>query len=339
MPPLRVRELRASTTNPTLARRQAKSLRVDVDLANDIVEPVATGRLTHELDSAFAAKEKELSRLWSPLVTRGSHSVGEMELPHSVIWSIPEVIDSFESFQAMRAVVLPYLLNNDMGHLIPESKLYRSFYFPYRWDLLCIQIDISRSNLTALIEGQRFKPPLMPLRHLSLLDRYWQLRLRLYRRMFETHRVGPFLTEHCFPIYKQLLVDIHPIFGAYVLYLRALQLYVLSDLEGTMDYLQFAMDWIASWRIPGNRWDLTEQVRFQNVALITRRCINRWVTWESLFRLKRIQNVRDCGTFAPKIGWRTLQQRMYEIPFGLANPKIYVSPEARKPKQEKWYDE
>jgi hypothetical protein len=132
MPPLRVRELRASTTNPTLARRQAKSLRVDVDLANDIVEPVATGRLTHELDSAFADKEKELSLLWSPLDARGSTSVGEMELPHSVIWSIPEVIDSFEAFQAMRAVVLPYLLNTDMGHLIPESKLYRSFYFPYR---------------------------------------------------------------------------------------------------------------------------------------------------------------------------------------------------------------
>lgn len=132
MPPLRVRELRASTTNPTLARRQAKTLRVDVDLANDNAEDIATGRLPHELDSAFAAKEKELALLWSPLNTRGSTSVGEMELPHSVIWSIPEVIDSFESFQAMRAVVLPYLLNNDMGHLIPESKFYSSFYFPYR---------------------------------------------------------------------------------------------------------------------------------------------------------------------------------------------------------------
>lgn len=132
MPPLRVRELRASTTNPTLARRQSKNLRVDVDLANDDAKSFATCRLTHELDSAFAAKEKELSLLWSPLVTRGSTSVGEMELPHSVIWSIPEVIDSFESFQAMRAVVLPYLLNNDLGHLVPESKLYRYFYFPYR---------------------------------------------------------------------------------------------------------------------------------------------------------------------------------------------------------------
>lgn len=102
----------------------------------------------------------------------------------------------------------------------------------------------------------------MPLRHLSLLDRYWQFRLRLYRRISETHRTGPFLAEHYVPMYKQLLVDMHPIFGSYALYLRAIELYILSDLQGALDYLHFAIDWIATWRISGCKWDLTEKASF-----------------------------------------------------------------------------
>jgi hypothetical protein len=108
--------------------------------------------------------------------------------------------------------------------------------------------------------------------------------------MFETHRAGPFLSEHCFPIYKQLLVDIHPIFGAYVLYLRALQLYVCSDLQGTMDHLNFAMEWIVSWRIPGNRGDLTEQVHLK--WRIANRKIHQ--SMNNLRKFVRIEKTTDC---------------------------------------------
>lgn len=135
MPPLRPRDLRVSTSNPTSARRQVKNLHVDTRLANENGKRVTSILAAREFESSLVEKEKELSSLLSPLdgfQASGSRLVGAFELPLSLAAAIPEVVNSFESFHAMRAVILPYLIDNNLGHLVPESKLYRSLYFPYR---------------------------------------------------------------------------------------------------------------------------------------------------------------------------------------------------------------
>jgi len=56
------------------------------------------------------------------------------------------------------------------------------------------------------------------------------------------------------------MVDIHPIFGSYILYIRALSFRVGGDSQGAMDHIRFAIEWIEFWRVSGAPWDLAQKV-------------------------------------------------------------------------------
>ena len=126
MPPLRHRDL---TSSPLMVRRITRSLSINVSLANDnhlFSKPSETGKL----ESAFAAKERELSLLISPTPKSpfGAQRTTFHRLCHK---SFPETIDSFKSYNAMKTIFLNYLTQNRLHALIPESKLYWSVYLPY----------------------------------------------------------------------------------------------------------------------------------------------------------------------------------------------------------------
>lgn len=129
MPPVRHRESRnTASSKSSSARRCARGLTIDASSANSLTP--TTG---NELDSAFAAKEIELSSLLSPSTpVQSSHTFLSSEQQSSFPWNeLPEFIDSFDTFNAMKVVFLDFLVNNKLSHIIPESKLYRSVYFPY----------------------------------------------------------------------------------------------------------------------------------------------------------------------------------------------------------------
>jgi hypothetical protein len=101
-----------------------------------------------------------------------------------------------------------------------------------------------------------------------------------------------------------------------------------------MDHLNFAMEWIVSWRIPGNRGDLTEQVHLK--WRIANRKIHQ--SMNNLRKLVRIEKTTDCRGlwyFRAEHWMADITAADVQDTFDLANPKIYVSPEARKPKQGK----
>jgi hypothetical protein len=66
--------------------------------------------------------------------------------------------------------------------------------------------------------------------------------------------------EHAKSLLKQIMVDTHPIFGSYILYIKALSLRVGGDFQGAMDHIRFAMEWIEFWRVTGAPWDLAQKV-------------------------------------------------------------------------------
>jgi hypothetical protein len=133
MAPLRHRDIRvASPSNPATARRVARGLTIDISVANNSKhEPDSTHM--HELELALAAKEVELA----DLLTSGDHTPlisSTQRVPQATLLCqppFPEIIDSFQSFNAMRNIFLRYLAQNNLLHIIPESKLYRTVYFPY----------------------------------------------------------------------------------------------------------------------------------------------------------------------------------------------------------------
>ena len=148
MPPVRHRDARnslSSNSSPSSVRPGARELTIEALSAK--------GRdttITSDFDSAFAAKEIELFSLLSPSasVPPSSQAFLSPQQLSSFPWDqFPEFIDCFDSFSAMKVVFLNFLVENELSHLIPESKLYRSVYFPYGYlpqappiDLLSEQI-------------------------------------------------------------------------------------------------------------------------------------------------------------------------------------------------------
>jgi len=127
MPPLRCRDCRA--TSPIILRRITRDLAIDVSLANSNLSAPPPSE-TQELESALAAKENELSSLTSPSsqAPYGTCQGVYYRLFHP---SFPEIVGSFQSFNAMKTHFLTYLTQTHLLTLIPESKLYRSVCFPY----------------------------------------------------------------------------------------------------------------------------------------------------------------------------------------------------------------
>src|SRR5277367_4076419 len=107
------------------------------------------------------------------------------------------------------------------------------------------------------MEGKSIPATRFPLKHLSLADRYWQFRLRVFRNSFIVY---PTSHVHFSPLVKQIMIDIHPLFGTYILYICALQVRLDGNFMGAVDHLQFAMEWLQNWRVEGARWDLTQRV-------------------------------------------------------------------------------
>jgi hypothetical protein len=107
------------------------------------------------------------------------------------------------------------------------------------------------------MEGKSVPATHLALQHLSLADRYWQFRLSVFRHSFITD-----LTQqnHFAALITQLMIDIHPIFGAYVLYLCALQTRLDKNFQGAVDHVQFAIEWLEYWRVVGAPWDLAQKV-------------------------------------------------------------------------------
>jgi hypothetical protein len=110
-----------------------------------------------------------------------------------------------------------------------------------------------------LATGESIAAPRLTLSHLSLLDRYWQFRLQAYRHAFLEFSPVRLQWEHGSALSRQLMVDIHPTFGAYILYILALGSRLEADFLKTLDYLELAKDWIESWRIRGDKQDLNEK--------------------------------------------------------------------------------
>ena len=124
-----------------------------------------------------------------------------------------------------------------------------------------------RTNLPQLIDGKIAPSSHLALKHLSLADRYWQFRLRAYRHAFMTLSLPQVRSEHSASLMKQIMVDIHPIFGAYILYLHALESRAGHEFQAALDHLHFAMEWLEPWRVKGNTLDLAQKVRDFNAWL------------------------------------------------------------------------
>jgi len=107
------------------------------------------------------------------------------------------------------------------------------------------------------MEGKSVPAARLALNHLSLADRYWQFRLRMLRLSFMT---CPTSKDHFAHLINQLMMDIHPIFGAYVLYICGLQTRLDNDFQGAVDHIQFAIEWLEYWRVVGSPWDLAQRV-------------------------------------------------------------------------------
>jgi hypothetical protein len=142
MTPIRRRDVRSSPiSGPVVERRAARGLElsIDVSLANETTFPPTQPKIgtptktlsTDQLELALAAKELELVVcLFSPMLPGPAFSPEELTRNISQL-PFPEIIDSFYSFQEMKREFLRYLVKDNLQGLIPDSKLYRSVYFPY----------------------------------------------------------------------------------------------------------------------------------------------------------------------------------------------------------------
>jgi len=116
------------------------------------------------------------------------------------------------------------------------------------------------STLQKLVDGNPMPSLQLPLPKLSLLDRYWQFRLCAYRRAFMTSPLSEVRKKHTISLAKQITVDIHPIFGSYILYMLALEARCTRDFQGSLDQLDLAMLWIELWRQRNSAIDLAQMV-------------------------------------------------------------------------------
>jgi hypothetical protein len=107
------------------------------------------------------------------------------------------------------------------------------------------------------MEGKSIPSTRFPLKHLSLADLYWQFRLRFLRNSFISR---PTSNVHFSPLVKQIMIDMHPVFGAYILYVCALKVRLDRNFVGAVDHIQFAMEWLQHLRVKGAHWDLAQRV-------------------------------------------------------------------------------
>jgi hypothetical protein len=126
---------------------------------------------------------------------------------------------------------------------------------------------ISRSNLGHLIQGSVLHKPPFVLEHLSLSDRYWQHHLRTYRCSLISQPLHWVQEKYTLTLLQQLKKDIHPIFGAYILYLRSFEFLLVSNLQLALDQIQHAIRWLETWRKPHDLTDLSQRVSDGNYIL------------------------------------------------------------------------
>jgi hypothetical protein len=129
-----------SNSSPSTVAPGARELKIDALSPNG-----RDNTITNDFDSAFAAKEIELCSLLSPSASVSPASqafVSPEQISSFPGDQFPEFIDSFASFSAMKVVFLNFLVKNELSHLIPESKLYRSVYFPYGYLPQASPIDL-----------------------------------------------------------------------------------------------------------------------------------------------------------------------------------------------------
>lgn len=131
------------------------------------------------------------------------------------------------------------------------------------------------STIGKLVDGDSMPSLQLPLPQLSLLDRYWQFRLSAYRHAFITSQLVEVRKKHSLTLTKQMAIDIHPIFGAYIMYIRALEARSQGDIQECLDQLGLAMDWLESWRLQSSPTDLSQMVTAQE-SWTNRRCMLRW---------------------------------------------------------------
>ena len=130
----------------------------------------------------------------------------------------------------------------------------------------------ARSTIGKLVDGDGMPSLQLPLPQLSLLDRYWQFRLSAYRHAFLTSQLVEVRRKHSVTLAKQMAIDIHPIFGAYILYIRALESRSEGDLPGCLDQLDLAMEWLEFWRLQRSSTDLSQMVKLLYL-LVKSRCM------------------------------------------------------------------
>jgi|SRR2546423_7561012 len=133
----------------------------------------------------------------------------------------------------------------------------------------------ARSTIGKLVDGDSMPSLQLPLAQLSLLDRYWQFRLSAYRYAFLTSQLAEVRKKHSITLAKQMAVDIHPIFGAYIMYIRALEARSEGDRQKCLDQLGLAMDWLESWRLQSSSTDLSQMVTAQEYWT-NGRCMFHW---------------------------------------------------------------
>src|SRR5277367_2610629 len=147
MPPVRHRDSRkslSSSSNPSSVRPRARDLTNEVSTVNG-----HDTKLTIDFDSVFAAKQIELFSLLSPTTpVPSSRAFLSPEQLNSFPWDqLPEFLDSFDSFIAMKVIFLNFLIKNGLSHIVPESKLSRSVYFPYGYLPQISPIDLRSEQI------------------------------------------------------------------------------------------------------------------------------------------------------------------------------------------------
>lgn len=66
--------------------------------------------------------------------------------------------------------------------------------------------------------------------------------------------------QHTEILFEQAVKDTHPVFGAYIIYLQALELRLLRLFQAALDHLQYAMKWLETWRNRDDETDLSQRV-------------------------------------------------------------------------------
>ena len=175
--------------------------------------------------------------------------------PH---FQVPEIVDSFDSFTAMRSQFLQYLANNEQLNIIPESKLYHSIYFPYGYCLKYIELMIgqtSRCSLKASVSH----------RHTFLFN--------IFRWLIDIGNFGSeSIVTHSLSLLNNLITSMvylcsGRLWSTHIQFLGltfSISVPYIFDLacnyQAALDHFHLALDWIQAWRVANSLWDLTETV-------------------------------------------------------------------------------